>query len=146
MPLDIGLAGPRPGPPTAAGPIVQFCDDEKYDDDTGGYYWFLHPFFSRLAEKTGQYIDLYGDAEFRGEDLELLRQTLLEARQLVATQPEQWSVHVGRSTMPNATPPVQPWEVFKEVERSKFLGMLDTLLALVDRASSTGVPVVCVGD
>ncbi len=147
MPLDIGLAGSRPGPPSAAGPIVQFCDNDKYpDDDTGGYYWFLHPLFARLAEKTGQYIDLYGDAEFRGDDLELLRQTLLEARQLVATHPEQWSVYVGTSSMPNATPPVPPWKVFKKVERSKFLSLLDALLAIVDRASSTGVPVVCVGD
>jgi hypothetical protein len=146
MPLDIALADPQSGPPSMVGPIVQFCDDDKYDDDTGGYYSFLHPFFSRLAEKTGQYIDLYGDAEFRGHDLQLLRQTLLEARQLVATQPEQWSVYMGTSSMPNATPPVPPWEVFKEVERSKFLSMLDTLIAIVDRARSTGGVVVCVGD
>lgn len=128
------------------GPIVQFCDDEKYEDDTGGYYAFLHPLFSRLAEKTGQYIDLHGDAEFRGDDLQLLRQTLLEARQLVATQPERWSVHTGTSSMPNATPPLPPWEVSKEVERSKFLSMLDTLIAIVDRARSTGGAVVCFGD
>jgi len=146
MPLYIGLAGPQPGPPSEAGPIVEFFDCDKYDDDTGGYYWFLHPLFYRLAEKTGQYIDLYGDAEFRGDDLQILRQTLLEARELVATQPERWSVHVGTASMPNAGPPVPSWEVVKEVERSKFLSMLDMLLAIVDRASSTGVPVVCFGD
>ncbi len=145
MPLDIGLAGPRPGPPSAAGPIVQFCDDDKYDD-IGGYYWFLHPFFDRLRENTGQYLDLYGVAEFRSEDLQLLRQTLLEARQFVATQPERWSVHTGTKSMPNAIPPVPAWEVFKEVERSKLLTLLDSLLAIVDRASLTGIPVVCWGD
>ena len=48
--------------------------------------------------------------------------------------------------MPNATPPVPPWEVFKEVERSKFLKVLDTLIAIVDRAISAGVAVVCRGD
>src|SRR5690242_164161 len=116
MPLDIGLAGPRSGPPDWEGPVVHFWDGEKGDDDdTGGYYWFLHPLFCSLAEKTGQYIDLYGDAEFRGDDLQSLRQTLVEARQLVETQPERWSVHVGTRSMPNATPPVPPWEVFKEV-------------------------------
>ncbi len=83
MPLDIGLAGPRPGPPSAEGPVVKFYDCDKDDDDTGGYYWFLHPLFHRLAEKTGQYIDLYGDAEFRGDDLQLFREILVEARQLV---------------------------------------------------------------
>jgi hypothetical protein len=148
MPLHIGLASPRLGPPSfEEGPVVQFWDGSNGDhDDTGGYYWFLHPSFCRLAEKTGQYIDLYGDAEFRGEDLQSLRQTLVEARQLVETQPERCSVHVGTSSMPNAIPPVPPWEVFKEVERSRLLGMLDTLLGIVDRAISTGVPVVCFGD
>jgi hypothetical protein len=48
--------------------------------------------------------------------------------------------------MPNATPPLPPWEVSKEVERSKFLSMLDTLIAIVDRARSTGGAVVCFGD
>src|SRR3954447_16331769 len=139
MPLVIGLAGPRHGLPSTVGPVVQFWDG-KGDDDTGGYYWFLHPLFHRLAEKTGQYIDLYGNAEFRGDDLLLLRQTLVEARQWVEAQPERWSVHVGTASMPNATPPVPPWEVFKEVERSKFLDVLDTLRAIVDHASSAGIP------
>jgi hypothetical protein len=53
MSLDIGLGDDRPGPPLPAGPTVSFDDDEN-----GGYYWFLYPFFHRLAEKTGQHIDL----------------------------------------------------------------------------------------
>jgi hypothetical protein len=146
MPLDIGLADPQSGPPSMVGPIVQFCNDDKYGDDTDGYYSFIYKFFYSIAEKTGQYIDLYGAAELRGDDLPLLRQTLLEVRQLVATQPERWSVHTGTSSMPNATPPVPPWGVFKEVERSKFLSMVDTLIAIVERAHSTGGAVVCFGD
>lgn len=58
MPLSIGLAGPRPGQPSELEPTVEFCDVDKYDDNTGGYYTFLHPFFSRLAEKTGN-ISIY---------------------------------------------------------------------------------------
>ena len=141
MSLDIGLAGSRPGQPSAAGPIVQFDNVENE-----GYYVFLYPLFARLAERTGRLIDLYGDAEYHGDALQSLQQTLLEARQLVADQPAKWSVYVGTATMPNAPKPPPPWDVFKEVERSKFLSMLDTLLAIVDRASSTGVPVICVGD
>jgi hypothetical protein len=141
MSLQIGLAGAPPGPHAAAGPIVSFDDDEN-----GGYYWFLYPLLDRLAEKTGQMIDLYGDAAFRGDDLRFLRQTLLEARQLVAQQPVRWSVYVGTQTMPNAPEPPPPRAVYKEVERSKFFTLLDSLLAIVDRASSTGVAVVCVGD
>src|SRR2546423_1484346 len=107
MSLEIGLAGSPPGPPSAAGPVVSFDGDEN-----GGYYWFLYPLLEQLAEKTGQMIDLYGDAEFHGDALRLFRQTLLEARRCVADQPAQWSVYVGTETMPNAPKPVPPRDVF----------------------------------
>jgi len=133
MSLDIALAK---GPPSSAAEFsVSFDDDEN-----GGYYWFLHPLFERLAHSTGQYIDLYGEAEFRGDDLAALDETLSEARQLVSAQPEQWSVHVGTQIGP-----VQR-ELFRDVERSKFLALIDGLSALVTQARSTGRPVVCLGD
>jgi hypothetical protein len=141
MSLEIGLAGSRPGPPSAAGPIASFDDDEN-----GGYYWFLYPLFEQLAEKTGQMIDLYGDAEFRGDALQSLRQTLHEACRLVGDQPAQWSVFVGTQTMPNAPKPPPPRDIFKDVERSKLLALLDLMLTIVDRASSSGMAVVCFGD
>src|SRR5829696_9132664 len=101
MSLDIGLAGDRPTAPFAtAGPVVTFDDDED-----GGYYWFLYPFFDRLARETGQFIDLYGVAEFRGDDLDALRQVVRDARLDAAARPDRWLVHVGTTTMPNATPP-----------------------------------------
>jgi hypothetical protein len=141
MSLEIELAGSQPDPFSAAEYMVSLDGDEN-----SGYYWFLRPLLEQLAEKTGQMIDLYEDAEFRGDELPVLRQTLVEARRLVADQPVRWSVYVGTSSMPNATPPVPPWEVFKEVERSKFIKVLDTLIAIVDRAISAGVAVVCRGD
>jgi hypothetical protein len=151
MQLDIYVEGSRPGEVATEAPVVSFFDEgqgpgPRYDDDTGGYYWFLEPLFQRLVEKTGQYIDLYGDAEFRGDDLKALRETLREARQLVEAQPERWSVYLGMASMPNATPPVAPWEVLKEVERSKFLEIIDTLLEIVDHASAHGTAVICFGD
>jgi len=141
MSLEIGLAAALGMPPSDAEPTVLFDDD-----DNGGYYWFLHPFFRRLAETTGQYIDLYGDAEFRGADLQSLRDTLLKARQRVATQPERWSISVGIQTMPNAPVPPPPREVFKEVERSELLALIDRFLTVVERSKVTGLPVVCFGD
>jgi hypothetical protein len=136
MSLDIGLAGSeRPDPLTRAEPVVSFDDDEN-----GGYYWFLHPLFCNLAKETGQYIDLYGDAEFRGNDRRLLRETLLEARRQVATQPEQWFVHVGTQTAPTTR------DLLKQVDRATFLRLIDSLIALVDRSVETGLPVVCLGD
>jgi hypothetical protein len=141
MSLEIGLAGSQPDPFSAAEYLVWLDSDES-----SGYYCFLCPLLFQLAERTGQMIDLYEDAEFRGDDLPVLRQTLVEARRLVADQPVRWPVYVGTASMPNATPPVPPWEVFKEVERSKFIRLLDMLIAIVDRAISTGVAVVCRGD
>lgn len=141
MSLEIGLAGSQSEPFSTAEYLVSLDYDEN-----GGYYCFLRPLLEQLAEKTGQMIDVYEDAAFRGDDLPVLRSTLVEARQLVADQPERWSVYVGTSSMPNATPPVPPWDVFKEVERSKFIELLDTLIAIVDRAIAAAVAVVCRGD
>jgi hypothetical protein len=141
MSLEIGIAGSQSDPFAAAEYLVSLDGHEN-----GGYYWFLRPLLEQLAAKTGQLIDLHGDAEFRGDDLPVLRQTLVEARRLIADQPERWSVYVGTSSMPNANPPVPPWRVFQEVERSKFIEVLDTLIAIVDRAISAGIAVVCWGD
>lgn len=135
MSLDIALAKGEGAPRSAAELSVSFDDDEN-----GGYYWFLHPLFERLAHSTGQYIDLYGSAEFHGDDLAALDGALSEARQLVLAQPEQWSVQVGTQTGPVRR------ELFKDVERSKFLALIDGLFDLVTQARSTGRPVVCLGD
>ena len=135
MSLDIGLAAARGLPLSAAEPGVSFDDDEN-----GGYYWFLYPFFHRLAEATGQYIDLYGVAEFRGADVQALHDALLEARASVMAQPERWSVHVGTQTAPTRQ------AIFKEVERSGFVALIDRFLAVVERSKATGLPVVCFGD
>jgi hypothetical protein len=70
MSLEIGLAGTQSEPFSAAEYMVSLDGDEN-----GGYYWFLRPLLDRLAEKTGQSIDLCEDAEFRGDDLPALRRT-----------------------------------------------------------------------
>lgn len=135
MSLSVGLARVDGARWPAAESCVLFDDDEN-----GGYYWFLHPLFERLAQSTGQYIDLYGSAEFRGDDLAALNGTLFEARELVLAQPERWSVHVGTQTAPVRC------ELFKDVERPKFLALIDGLVDLVKQARKTGRPIVCDGD
>ena len=92
MSLEIGLAGFQAEPLSAAEYMVLLDGDEN-----GGYYWFLRPLLDRLAEKTGQIIDLYEDAEFRGDDLPVLRSTLVEARRLVADRPVRGPLGGGRS-------------------------------------------------
>lgn len=45
-------------------------------------YWFLHPVFEGLRERTGKYIDLYGDARFAANELVHLQRVLEEGRKL----------------------------------------------------------------
>lgn len=129
---DIRLAGFRPGPVPPEESIVYYEDHEN-----GGYYWFLYPLLAELAEKTRQMIELYGDAAFRCGDLLLVRQTLLETRRLVKHQRERWSVYVDTEDMPNAMLPPPPSKVYvyREVARSMFLSLLDSLPAMADRES-----------
>ena len=135
MSLGIHIAADHKSPPAPGEPAVSFDDDEN-----GGYYWFLHPLFAKLAETTGQYIDLYGNAEFRGESLDALGEALHEACRLIREQPARWMVHVGTQTAPTHR------EVFKEVERSKFEALLEQFSTIVARSKATGLPVICLGD
>ena len=77
MSLDVGLSsGPSFVPDLA--PRLALEDD--------GYYWFLYPLFEKLAERTRQMIDLYGDAEFQGPSLDALRETVAEGRRMVESR------------------------------------------------------------
>jgi hypothetical protein len=91
-------------------------------------------------------IDLYGDAAFRGEQLTVLRRALLMARSSIRDQPEHWPVNVGTSSMPNAALPKPPQFVWKEVEKTKVLDLLDRMITIIDRASRMGGTVLCIGD
>jgi hypothetical protein len=108
--------------------------------DDHGPYWFLHPLFERLRDQTGQYIDLYGDALFSGDALAALERVVAEARELVASQPEAWQVHVGTQLSPEQR------ELYRPAERARMLALLEQWGAVVQRARALGLPVVCLGD
>jgi hypothetical protein len=94
-----------------------------------GYYAWLHPWFAALATETGLYIDLYGAADFRGEDLTRLERTLQEALTQLEDQPERWEVVTGISRSRTAS-----WEVRHGVERRLMEELLNHLLTAVERA------------
>lgn len=85
------------------------------DDD---FIHFLAPFFEQLARKTGQNIDLYGDAAFGGTLLEDLKRTLAAARQSLDERTQQ--------------------DEMKE--------KLDKMEAAIDRAKATGSHITFWGD
>ena len=122
-------------------PSFQLLDD--------GYYWFLHPLFKDLANETGQYIDLYGDASFSGSDLAGLEEMLRLASKLIALQPTTWNVIVGYELVPyekeNHSRPHQK-EKFATVDRALFQFSVSEWERVVTRAKELNRPVVCFGD
>jgi hypothetical protein len=132
MSLDIVVADRSSHVPVASEPPLQLDDDARY--------WFLHPLFERLRSQTGQYIDLYGDAEFTGADLGALERTLQEARRLVESQPELGTAQAGTKR------PKKKREQPPPVDRKVMLALLDQWDVIVKRARQLGCPVVCIGD
>jgi hypothetical protein len=130
--VNIGIAIDAHSLAMRAEPVVTLGDD--------GYYWFLHPLFVDLASRTGQYIDLYGDAAFAGPALDALGDTTERARRLVEEQPDSWQVHVGTQTAPVHK------EVYSGVEGSTFRQLLERLSEIVATARGQNGRVVCFGD
>jgi len=117
-------------------------EDEEvcsFDADEGPY-WFLHPLFERLRDETGEYIDLYGTAAFRGGALDDLARTFAAARSLVAAQPDRWDVVTGLELRPH------PGEVRATVEKGRMNLLLDALEEGVRRAKAEDASLIFWGD
>jgi hypothetical protein len=108
MSLDVGV-----GDGSSLGRI---SGEPSFSLEDGALYWFLHPLFVTLATRTGQYVDLYGDASFSGEQLSALEEMLTVAKELAEAQPESWEVHVGTQVAP-----VQK-ELFQRLDREALPG------------------------
>ena len=132
MALDIGVGNGSSFVPVQGEPSLGLGDDAPY--------WFLQPFFERLAAQTGQYIDLYGDASFAGVQLAALKEMLTEAQRLTESQPDSWEVPVGTQVSPVRQ------ELSKRLDREVLLNLLAAWQRVVVRAEQLGCPVVCFGD
>jgi hypothetical protein len=118
---------------------------ERFSDRTfsfvdDGYYWFLHPLFQRLAQQTGQLIDLYGDARFRTEQLPLLQGIFNEARNIVQKQPDEWFVKVSSLMKSHQD------DIYLQVSKTQLLDDLDQIDKLIAQALSQNEDIVCIGD
>jgi hypothetical protein len=92
MPIDIELFQPKG---TSTDLLAR-----KLELDDGGIYWYLFPFFERLGNQTGQFIDLYGDAKFSSENLGPLDSILSEALKSLELQPDVWEQKTGEQIRP----------------------------------------------
>ncbi len=97
-----------------------FCHFPEHE----GEYWFLYPLFEKLQKETGKYIDLYDDAVFGDETLDVLARTIAEARRLVALQPDRGEVVTGVQTHP----------VHKEMRAALYKSEIETLLEKIEEA------------
>src|SRR4051794_4481985 len=93
MSLAIGLSLEHSNPP-----VLDPASVFDFDPENEGYYYFLWPHFKRLAEQTGQYIDLCGDARFDAAHLDRFERVIAEAREQAASMPERWDVETGKTT------------------------------------------------
>lgn len=135
MAVDIGVGKLSPtGQSLLLGNEPRTC---LFDD---GYYWFLYPFWTELRERTGQYVDLYGNASFAGAALDALREVLAKVRKAVTDQPDSWRVRTGTHIGPVRT------ELYGTVYREELVRLLETLSVIAARAAELGGSVECAGD
>jgi hypothetical protein len=141
MALDIGVGSGSSFCPVRGEPSLSFESD--------GYYWFLHPLFEGLRTDTGQFIDLFGDASFAGNEIFALERMLKAAKELVLAQPRSWDVCIGFELDPRQKETQRDArlkEIFGTVERDHFLDVLSQLNRVVARAKELSRPVICFGD
>ena len=108
--------------------------------DNDGYYWYLHPLFEDLQRQTGQYINLYGNAEFTGTNIKAFIEMLQRAKGLISLQANNWDVHIGTQTEPEKR------KLFSAVDKRKFFDLIRQLEKIAEAAETTDCRIVCIGD
>jgi hypothetical protein len=106
-----------------------------FEDD--GYYWFLYPFFERLAARTRQFIEPYGDAKFSGAQLVELEKAVAEARASAEVLPD--SMEVKQVWF-------SPEPIVETIRREVLLNLLDQLGEVIRAGRQEGRAILCSGD
>jgi hypothetical protein len=97
----------------------------------------MYPFFERLAERTGQFIEPYGDATFSGAQLTELEKAVAEARTAAETLPDSIEVkQVWSSAVP----------VVETIQRGALVNLLEQLGEVVRVGQREGRAIICKGD
>ena len=131
MALNIRIRTRKAAPPDAELHIALNND---------GYYWFLHPFFERLRDQCGKYVDLYGDALFSRDDYPRVRKLLDEASAAAEAQPATWNVHIGTQVKPARK------ELYAAVRRDQLLRLIETIRNMIETADHLDGQLESLGD
>ncbi len=131
MALDVWLVLPIPGGANSSRRhVVAF--------DWNGEFEFLSPFWPTVTTRGA--VDLYGDAVFRGNELNGLREALLRAREAATAQPKKWNEYTGKQIKPKGA------AIYAEVTRSAVQQSLSALLFAVDQAVTHKGAIEFLGD
>lgn len=114
----------------------------QFDDD--GKYWFLYEFFEDLAEQSGQMIDLYDGAFFKGEHLDLLNQTIQRAKEAILQKPESWEECIGTTFEKGIKTKVE--KIFSTVHKKELEAILAKLEKAIREAKEKNIGILFFGD
>jgi hypothetical protein len=132
---------------------IQFSSDHKLPSSISrvsvhlrddGYYWWLYWYFeaANLPPRKAELIDLYGDSEISGYQLERLWRELVEARFDASQRQDEWLVVTGW----NGEQASAENERVSVVRKSEMLKIIDDLLRLVTAGLEHDIPIVSLGD
>jgi hypothetical protein len=111
----------------------------RFTDD--GTYEYLQPWFLKVRQAIGKYVDLYGDATFENSSgLSMLSEAVRNARAEASRQPSRWEVHVGTQVKPERK------ELYRSMYRRRLLSSIDEFAVLLQEAADLDRPLVFRGD
>ena len=112
-----------------------------YIDD--GYYWHLYPYFeSAKLPSNSELIDLYGDNEISGYELDRLQKRLEDARMDAQWRPDEWPVTVGWK----GAKVTKEAEIQSIIKKSDLIFTLDRFLDLISYVRDNDLKLCVSGD
>ena len=134
MALDIILSANRQVPEWNADASVSF--------GAGADYWFLWPtLIKEIKDATGELIDLYGDAEFFGDNLKKVERLIIkQIHELKNKKEDKWEVHTGTEFQPVKK------EIYRTLVKKDLEDKLEKFLLIVRQAIEKDEKIICIGD
>jgi len=114
----------------------------QFEDDR--CYWFLYEFFEDLAKQSGQMIDLYDGAFFKGEHLELLNQTVQQGKEVISQKPDVWEEFIGTTFEKGVRTKVK--KIYSTVHRKELESILAKLEKAISKAKEKNIGILFFGD
>jgi len=110
----------------------------SFEDD--GYYWYMHPYFEKLLEDTGIYIDLYGYAQFNRGNINQIEITINQISSSLINEKQYFNVYCGTQIKPIKK------DIYKKVSKVELASKLDVINEIIETIKNNGGNLVFEGD